>query len=198
MNSSMRSEPVSLPRSAVVGEPADAGGASGRDSRICGNFSTAANGNQRIDARFPDASASSVRFPKARSCNRLRSLRGFSLVESLVALVLVTLALFLTLYLTTRQPRAAERLRANEAALRAMEAAIETLRGGAIPLAEGRTRLVAPAAFTPPPDLDGLQIVLDVVGPLEAENLYTVTVEARLVVANRIRVHRVETMMWKP
>ena len=115
-----------------------------------------------------------------------------------MALVLVTLALFLTLYLTTRQPRAADRLRANQTALRAMEAAIETLRGGSIPLAEGRTRLVAPTAFTPHPDLEDLQIVLDVVGPVEVENLYTVTVEARFVVANRVRVNRVETMMWKP
>ena len=51
---------------------------------------------------------------------------GFSLIETLVALLLVSMALLLALHLTTLQPRTMDRLRTNEAALRAVEAALVT------------------------------------------------------------------------
>ena len=124
--------------------------------------------------------------------------QGFSLIESVVALLLVTLALFFTLNLTTRQPRAAERLRANEAALRAVEAAIETVRGGSIPLTEGRTRLMAPMAFLPDPDSEGIQVTMDVARSPRVDGLYSVTMEARYLVDDRVRVQRLQTMMWRP
>jgi len=130
------------------------------------------------------------------SIHRLR--QGFSLVESLVALLLVTLALFLTLHLTTIQPRTMKRLRANEAALRAVESSLEMIRGGSIPLIEGRTRLVSPIAFLGDPTVVGLQMTMDVARSSEIEDLYVVTVEARYLVAKQVRVRRIQTMVWGP
>lgn len=124
--------------------------------------------------------------------------KGFSLIESLVALLLVTMALFLTLHLTTIQPRTMKRLRANEAAVRAIESSLETIRGGSIPLTEGRTKLVSPAAFVADPSVVGLQMTMDVAHSSETDDLYIVTVEARYLVADQVWVRRVQTMVWRP
>ncbi len=124
--------------------------------------------------------------------------KGFSLIESLVALLLVTVALFLTLHLTSIQPRTMKRLRANEAALRAVEASIETIRGGSIPLVEGRSKLVAPLAFFPDPAAQNLQMTMDVAPSPGVEDLFLVTVEARYRTAQQVRVRRVQTMVWRP
>ncbi len=124
--------------------------------------------------------------------------RGFSLIESLVALFLVTVALFLTLHLTSVQPRTMKRLRANEAALRAVEASIETIRGGLIPLVEGRSKLVAPLAFFPDPAVEGLQLTMDVAPSAEVDDLFVVTVEARYRIVQQVRVRRIQTMVWRP
>lgn len=123
---------------------------------------------------------------------------GVSLIESLVALLLVTLALFLTLHLTTRQPRLAERLRVHGAALRTLEAAVETVRGGTIPLIEGRTKLAAPQGYLTDPSLDGLQVTMDVVRSPETEDLYALTLEARYLFADRVQVRRIQTLVWRP
>ena len=70
---------------------------------------------------------------------------GFTLIESLVALALITLALFLGTKLILMEPRILERLEAGERAIRALEAALETLRSGDLPLRQGV--LVPPAAY---------------------------------------------------
>ncbi len=124
--------------------------------------------------------------------------KGFSLIESLVALLLVTMALFLTLHLITIQPRTMKRLRANEAALRAVESSLETIRGGAIPLTEGRTKLAFPVAFVADSSVVGLLMTMDVARSSEVDDLYIVTVEARYLVANQVWVRRVQTMVWRP
>jgi prepilin-type N-terminal cleavage/methylation domain-containing protein len=124
--------------------------------------------------------------------------KGFSLIESLVALLLVTVALFLTLHLTSIQPRTMKRLRANEAALRAVEASIETIRGGSIPLVDGRSKLAAPLAFFPDPAAEGLQLTMDVAPSPDVDDLFLVTVEARYRIARQVRVRRVQTMVWRP
>jgi hypothetical protein len=116
----------------------------------------------------------------------------------LVALLLVTMALFLTLHLTTIQPRTMKRLRANEAAIRAVESSLEMIRGGSIPLTEGRTRLGSPDAFLVDPSVVGIQMTMEVARSSAAEDLYVVTVEARYVVADQVRLRRVQTMVWRP
>ena len=135
--------------------------------------------------------------PETGMKNR-RLQKGFSLIESLVALLLVTFALFLTLHLTTIQPRTMKRLGANEAALRAVESSLETIRGGSIPMTEGRTKLGSPGAFVADPSVVGLQMTMDVARSSEADDLYIVTVEARYLVANQVWVRRVQTMVWRP
>ncbi|MEJ2085390.1 MAG: type II secretion system protein [Acidobacteriota bacterium] len=124
--------------------------------------------------------------------------RGFSLIESLVALLLVTVALFLTLRLTTAQPRAMERMRVNESALRAVEAVLETIRSGTVPMSEGRTRWQGPTDLPPDSTTAGIQVTVDVTPVPGVRDLYDVTVEARYVVARRIQARRLQTMVWRP
>ena len=55
----------------------------------------------------------------------LRRLGGFTLIEVLVALVISTIALTLGLGLALQQRRLDQKLRADEVAMRAMEASLE-------------------------------------------------------------------------
>lgn len=130
--------------------------------------------------------------------SRSSSAQGFSLLESLIALLLVAVALFLALYLTTTQPRAMERVRASESALRAVEAVLETIRGGTVPMIEGRTRWEGNTDRPPDSVTAGVQVTLDVTPVPGARDLYAVTVEARYVVARRIQVRRLRSMVWRP
>lgn len=115
-----------------------------------------------------------------------------------MALVLVTLALFLTLHLTSIQPRTMKRLRAHEAALRSLESVMETVRGGSIPLIEGRSRWVGSDEGS----LDGTaaraQLTIDVVADSEVDDLYSVTIEARYSIAGRVHVRRLKSLVWRP
>ena len=74
----------------------------------------------------------------------LRRDRAFSLVETLIALALVSMMLLTGLTLLTLQPRLQDRTRAGEEALRAIEAALETLRAAELPLESGRLLPASP------------------------------------------------------
>ena len=133
-----------------------------------------------------------------RITTRSSSSRGFSLIESLVALLLVTVALFLALHLTTTQPRAMERVRTNESALRTVEAVLETIRGGTVPMIEGRRRWERPTDLPPDSAIAGMQVTLDVTRIEGVHDLYSVTVEARYVVSRHIQIRSLKTMVWRP
>lgn len=122
--------------------------------------------------------------------------RGFTLVEALVALLLLTVALLMGFGLLARQPRAIERMRSGEEAMRAIEASLETLRAGGLALESGLLR--PPLAYPVSPSTDGLLVGLEVEPLVGTEGLYKVTVEARYQVGRGTHRRRVQTLVWRP
>lgn len=121
--------------------------------------------------------------------------KGFTLLESLVALVVVALALLLGYGFMMRQPRALERLDSGNEALRAIEASLETLRAGAISLESGF--LEPGIAYPPPLEADDLMVDLDV-AVTETSGLWAVTLEARYRVGRSIHRRRLQSLIWRP
>ena len=120
---------------------------------------------------------------------------GFTLLEALVALVMVGLALLLGYGFMMRQPRAMERLDAGDEALRAIEASLETMRAGAIGLESGF--LVPGIAYPPPIEAKELLVDLEVTAT-DTPGLYAVSLEARYRVGPSIHRRRVQTLIWSP
>jgi prepilin-type N-terminal cleavage/methylation domain-containing protein len=121
---------------------------------------------------------------------------GFSLVEVLAALAILGLALLLGLGLLAQQRDVLVRLEAKEEANRAVEAAMEALRAGAIELHEGSRQV---------PGLAGggraardLTIVVRARRAEPPADLYHAEIEARYTVLGQPGVLGVETLFWKP
>lgn len=120
---------------------------------------------------------------------------GFTLVEALVALLILALALLLGYGFMMRQPRALERLAAGDEALRILEASLESLRSGVVELESGMLQPVI--AFPPPTRARDLLVDLEV-EPTEIPGLVTVTLEARYRVGQTIHVRRLQSLIWSP
>ena len=120
---------------------------------------------------------------------------GFTLIEALVALMVVTMALLLGYSMMIRQPRASERLDAGEEALRAIEASLETIRAGALPLESGF--LQPGIAYPLPVRARELMVDLDVTATA-TPGLYAVSLEARYRVGPSIHRRRVDSLIWAP
>lgn len=120
---------------------------------------------------------------------------GFTLIEALVALMVVTMALLLGYSMMIRQPRASERLDAGDEALRAIEASLETIRAGALPLESGF--LQPGIAYPPPVRARELMVDLDVTAT-GTPGLYAVSLEARYRVGPSIHRRQVESLIWAP
>lgn len=121
----------------------------------------------------------------------VRRTRGFTLVEVLVALLLLTSCLFLALALHMQQRRILDRLAAQGEALRALEGTMEALRAGALPLATGT---VPEFAYG---DAKGLVVTIDVTDT-EVPSLFEVRAEARFLVAGEPHSRQLETLIWSP
>ena len=122
---------------------------------------------------------------------------GFTLIETLVALFILSLILLLGYGFMMRQPRAIERLDASEEALRALESSLETLRSGAIGLETGMLQPVI--AYPPPTRTRDLVIDLEEVeGSTDTPGLFTVTLEARFRVGRAIHTRRLQSLIWRP
>jgi prepilin-type N-terminal cleavage/methylation domain-containing protein len=150
------------------------------------------------------AAAASARPPVAtlRKVSGLRHQHGFTLAETLVALALVTLAMLVCLTFFWEQPRILERLDARQQATQAIEATLEGLRGGVLPLRSGVVQWPVP----PPAEIweDELFIWLHVT-PTETPDLFVVGVTAHykiMTARQRVRDEHyektVETMVWSP
>lgn len=113
--------------------------------------------------------------------------RGSILVESLVALVLLSVALLMGLPLLFGQPGAVRRLDAQRVALSALDSTLEALRTGALPLEPARY-----GAGTP----DDPAVWVEV-EPRSA-GLFQVTLRAVYQVRKQTFEKRVETMVWRP
>ena len=120
---------------------------------------------------------------------------GFTLIEALVALVVVATAALLGYGFMMRQPRAMERLDAGDEALRAIEASLETLRAGAIDLESGF--LEPGIAYPIPVRAKELMVDLDVT-TTDTPGLYAVSLEARYRVGPSIHRRQVQTLIWSP
>ncbi len=112
-----------------------------------------------------------------------------------MALLILTLAMLLGYGFMLRQPQALQRLDAGDEALRAIEASLETIRSGAIPLQDGMLQPVI--AYPPPATADDLLVDLEV-EPTDTAGLFVVTLEARYRVGRSIHTRRVQSQVWSP
>ena|SRR5688572_22984058 len=115
--------------------------------------------------------------------------RGSILVESLVALVLLSVALLMGLPLLFGQPGAVRRLDAQRVALGALDSTLEALRTGALPLEPARY-----GAGTP----DDPVVRVEVEPLPRPAGLFRVTLRAVYRVRNQTFERQVETLVWRP
>ena len=121
--------------------------------------------------------------------------RGFSLVETLIALAILGIALLLGLSLLLQQPRIVLRLDGERQAYRAIEATLESVRAGLIPLQTTEFQSFVTSAGEPaPPDL---KLSMNV-QPADSPGLYQVTLRARYKVAGFPHEKSLETLVWQP
>ena len=123
--------------------------------------------------------------PPAASAPLLQ--RGSILVESLVALVLLSVALLMGLPLLFGQPGAVRRLDAQRVALSALDSTLEALRTGALPLQSARYGAGNP---------DDPAVWVDV--EPRSPGLFRVTLRAVYQVQKQTFERRIETMVWRP
>lgn len=120
---------------------------------------------------------------------------GFTLVETLIALAILMTALLLALPLVLEQPRVLARIQAQRQATRAIEATLEALRAGEVPLASTRIQGLALSAGSPVSP--GLSLWIDV-QPAGPPHLWAVTVRTRTDVLGHALERQVETLIWSP
>ena len=117
---------------------------------------------------------------------------GFTLIESLVALALVSVGLLLAVGIQMQQPLALERLRARQEVTRALEATLESVRAGALPLADS----VVPATL-PGGAARGLVVLLHVEAT-GTRDLYRVTCEALYTLRGQPQRALLTSLVWAP
>lgn len=120
---------------------------------------------------------------------------GSTLIEALVALVLLTVVLLAGLSLLSQEPRADRRLRAHQEAVRAAEAALEELRGSDSPLAPG-SRPVAVGSGGEGA-AEELAVRLRVV-PAGLAGLYEASATVVWKVSGQRHLETVRTLLWSP
>lgn len=121
--------------------------------------------------------------------------RGFSLVETLIALTILGVALLLGMSLLLQQPRVVSRLDAQRRALAELESTLEALRSGAIPLQSARLGPSSSPSNTP----SNTPAVVIGVSPAEGPpGLYEVSLRAIYLVEGRTRERTLETLIWSP
>jgi len=121
--------------------------------------------------------------------------KGFSLVETVVALALLAVILLSGLTLLTLQPRLQDRARAGQEALRAIEAALETLRAQELSLESGQ---LLPGIAYPVVDPNReLRVTLEVEA-LEAPDLFELRLVATYLTWGRPASRTVTTQAWRP
>jgi len=127
-------------------------------------------------------------------CAAARPTRGFTLLECLVALGVLSLAVLMVTAGLAAARSTGERLLAQRSALRAAENALEGVRGGALPLLSGPVEAAALIA-----DADEWRLTVRlVIDEREPKGLYRVVADAAFEVRGRPGSRRLETMVWRP
>jgi prepilin-type N-terminal cleavage/methylation domain-containing protein len=117
---------------------------------------------------------------------------AFTLLESLVALALISVGLLLAVGIQMQQPRTLERLRARQEATRALEATLESIRAGVVPLADGVVPVSAVGGSS-----RALTLRLRVAATPTAD-LWQVECEASYVVLGRLERASLTSLVWAP
>jgi len=120
---------------------------------------------------------------------------GFSLLEALIALVLLSVALLMGMELVLQNPRMVRRMDGERQAFRAMESTIESVRAGAIPLQTADLGAYSTAVGTPAPKDLAISMQVD---PTELPGLFQVTLQARYTADKRKVQKELQTMVWSP
>lgn len=116
---------------------------------------------------------------------------GFTLVEVLVSLVLVGISLLIGTALVVQEYRIGRRLAAQTAVLRSLEATIEGIRAGIVPLQSQRL----PPPWPAPRAISEFTIVVQV-DPQDPPGLTHLVVEAQYRLSGRLERRQVETFYW--
>jgi type II secretory pathway pseudopilin PulG len=123
-----------------------------------------------------------------------RSIAGFSLLEAVAALAIVGMALVVAAHALSAYAATIRRAEVHQRLLWAAENAIESVRGGQIPLTTGRVELERDLRPT-----EGADVFLFVdVRPRDLPGLYDVEVRAWSQLPARREVVELSTMVWRP
>ena len=125
---------------------------------------------------------------------RCRPAGGFTLVEVVVGLALLCVASLLGLAAVQQATLAIERIEAQHRALVEIEAALEAVRAGALPLASGA---VGPSLEGVSGPARGLVVRLDV-DPGDRPHLFHVVASARYAVRGHPQESAIETLVYQP
>lgn len=120
--------------------------------------------------------------------------RGFSLVENLVALAIVSAVLLVGMTVVLQERRIGRRLIAQRAAIEAIEATLEALRAGALPLENN----ILPSPWPAPPgsEVPGMVLLVEV-EPELLDNLFKLRVEASYEQFGKQESQAIETLHWR-
>jgi prepilin-type N-terminal cleavage/methylation domain-containing protein len=117
----------------------------------------------------------------SRPSSRAGRPNGFTLLEAVVALAILGVALLLGMALVIQVPRDVRRLDAEREAMRAMEASLEALRAGALPVENSKLSELITVSDTPVVR----ELKIDVaVAPTTRPGLCQVTLTAHYLVLN--------------
>lgn len=116
--------------------------------------------------------------------------RGFSLVEVIAALAILGFSLVVTAVLLQGESARVRRLAAREEAVRALEASVETVRAGLVPMQSNTGQPVAGSN-------SDLRLSVEIV-PIQPSGLYRVAATARWKVAGHPESETLTTLVWRP
>ena len=119
---------------------------------------------------------------------------GFTLIETLVALTLLSVAMFLTLSLIYQEPRVKRRLDAHAEAVRGLELTLEAIRAGR-GVALGRQQHFL---YQPDPLIADELKIWTVKVAVSGSGLYRLTLTADYRVGQHWFDQSLETMVWRP
>jgi len=120
--------------------------------------------------------------------------KGYSLVEALAAIAIVGMALLVSTNALQTHARLARRAEIQHEMLRSAEDALESVRGGEVPLEEGPLQLISEVG-----EFSRRAVYTMVrIEELETEGLYEVTARSRTHFVDQPMELELRTMVWRP